>query len=340
MRASRLQRDESVPPARNSVYRRALVVKSLGVVNPLPAVTVFSPAKINLFLAVTGRRADGYHELVSVAMPLTFGDTLTVEVKGQRSKDESQKLSGGDQFALECDDPEVPRDETNLVLRAARLFRERTGWKEPATFRLVKRIPIGAGLGGGSSNGTAALIALNQLSGAGLGRDALAALAAQVGSDCALFLPGGPVVMRGRGECVERLPEPAARRLRGRRVLLFKPSLGIGTAWAYARLASGMPDGYLPADEAERRLAAWMAGEAAAEELLFNSFEPVVFRKFVALPTLRERLRTRFGLVPRLSGSGSACFVLLPDDAPVAEITACIREAWGAASFVQAAAIA
>jgi 4-diphosphocytidyl-2-C-methyl-D-erythritol kinase len=306
-------------------------------------VAIFSPAKINLYLAVTGRRADGYHDLVSVAAPLDFGDQLTAEVTGRKSKGDSR-------YTVECDDPEVPPCGDNLVVKAAEAFAEVTGWKEPVAFRLAKRIPMGAGLGGGSSNAVAALLALNQLSGARLGREALAALAARLGSDCPLFLPGGPVVMRGRGERVEPLPAAAARRLRGRRVLLFKPaSLAVGTAWAYARLAAaaeaapaagGTPGAYLSAMEAERRLTAWIDGNAGAEELLFNNMEPVVFRKFVALPALSERLRDRFGLAPRLSGSGSACFALLSADAPVEAITAAIREAWGAVAFVQVAAIA
>jgi len=316
-------------------------------------VTVFSPAKINLFLAITGQRADGYHDLVSVAAPLEFGDQLIAEAKGEGRK-------AKDQFSLECDDPEVPRDETNLVAKAARRFCEATGWKAAVAFRLTKRIPLGAGLGGGSSNAAAALLALNQLSGAGLSRDRLMALAAQVGSDCPLFLPGGPVLMRGRGEQVESLPAAAAGRLRGRRVLLFKPNFSIRTAWAYERMAActgasaaataradksapgaaRAPAGYLSAAEAERRLAAWIAGNAGAEELLFNNLEPVVFRKFIALPALLERLQTRFGLAPRMSGSGSACFVLLPDDAPVEEIIGSVREAWGPLCFVHPTVIA
>jgi len=308
------------------------VVKSLGVGNALPAVTIFSPAKINLFLAITGRRADGYHDLVSVATPLVFGDQLVAEVGGGEP-------DPGGQFSLACDDPEVPCDETNLILKAARLFAAAAGWKRAVAFRLTKRIPMGAGLGGGSSNGAAALLALNRLSGAGVPRDALMALAAQVGSDCPLFLPGGPVMMRGRGERVEPLPVAAARRLRGRQVLLFKPTLSIRTAWVYERVAAAA-GGYEAAAEAERRLAAWLAGEADPAQLLHNNLEPVVFRKFLALPALLERLRTRFGLAAGMSGSGSACFALLPDGAPLAEIFAAIREAWGPLSFVESTAIA
>jgi 4-diphosphocytidyl-2-C-methyl-D-erythritol kinase len=313
-------------------------------VSPPQSVTLFSPAKINLFLAVTGRRTDGYHDLVSVAAPLTFGDDLTAETESfvaKAGEDEGRKPEGARQFSLECDDPEVPVDETNLVLTAAGLFREATGWREPVAFRLHKRIPVGAGLGGGSSNAVAALRALNQLSGAGLDHGALASLAARVGSDCPLFLHGGPVVMRGRGERVEPLPGRAAERLRGRQVLLFKPAgFSVSTAWAYARMTARVPTDYLPAAEAERRLATWMAGTGGAEDVLFNNMEPAVFQKFIALPALLERVRVGFGLAPRMSGSGSACFALLPADSPVEAIIACIREAWGAVCFVQTTTIA
>jgi 4-diphosphocytidyl-2-C-methyl-D-erythritol kinase len=309
------------------------VVKFLSVVNPLPTVTVFSPAKINLYLAVTGRRVDGYHDLVSVVAPLTFGDQLVAEARGEGQ-------TGRDQFVLECDDPGLAVDGSNLVLMAAAAFGRAIGWKAAVKFRLIKRIPVGAGLGGGSSNAAATLLALNQLSGAGLDRAALTTLAMQVGSDCPLFLPGGPVVMRGRGEQVEPLPAATAARWRGRRVLLFKPDFSIGTAWAYGQMAASAPAGYLPAPEAERRLAAWIAGAAGAGELLFNNLEPVVFRKFIALPALLERLRTRFDLAPRMSGSGSACFALLPDGAPMGEIIDSIREAWGPRCFVRSTAIA
>ena len=316
------------------VYSRALAVKSLAVSNPPRSVTVSSPAKINLFLAVTGRRDDGYHDLVSLVAPLTFGDELTAEVENRVARAEEQ-------FRLECDVPEVPVDGRNLVLQAAAALREVTGWTEPVMFRLTKRIPLGAGLGGGSSNAVAALRALNQLSGAGLGLGQLTGLAARVGSDCALFLHDQPVIIRGRGERVEELPGSAVRRLRGRRVLLFKPAgFGVNTAWAYAQMAAGAPATYLAAADAERRLADWIAGEADATDLLFNNIDRVVFRKYLALPVMWERLRTRYGLAACLSGSGSAGFALLPPDAPVEAIAADIREAWGSGALVQVAQIA
>jgi 4-diphosphocytidyl-2-C-methyl-D-erythritol kinase len=166
---------------------------------------------------------------------------------------------------------------------------------------------------------------------------ALAQVAAEVGSDCALFLPGGPVVMRGRGERVEPLPAAAAGKLRGRPVLIFKPGFAIATPWAYARFAAQAKGIYSPVAEAETRLAALVQAVAAggnAEELLANDLERAAFAKFVALPVLLDQLRRQFGLAPRMSGSGSACFALIPAGAPVAAIEATVRAAWGASAFV------
>ena len=283
---------------------------------------VQSPAKLNLFLAITGRRADGFHDLVSVAAPVDFGDTLEIE-----------ETAGG--FALVCNDPALEIDETNLVLRAARAFAAASGWTGGARFLLVKRIPMGAGLGGGSSNAAATLRGLNELAGHPLSDARLAEIAAQLGSDCVLFLNGGPVLMRGRGERVEALPAAATRRLKGRRVLIFKPGFSISTVWAYRQMAAGAPHSYLQVAAAEARLAAWLETSGKpAEELLFNNMEGPAFAKYIALPVLLDVLRTEFGIAPRMSGSGSACFALLQDEAAVEPIRALIREHWGEEAFV------
>lgn len=285
-------------------------------------ITLQSPAKLNLFLAITGRREDGFHDLVSVAAPVEFGDTLTVE----------PRMVG---YTLECDEPSLKIDDTNLVLRAAQLFNTVTGWTGGAHFSLKKRIPIGAGLGGGSSNATTALLALNQIAGAPLTMDQLTRLAARLGSDCALFLQGGPVIMRGRGEQVQPLPPQAADRLRRHRVLIFKPPFGISTAWAYGQMAAGAPATYLPAMEAETRLECWVDhATAPGEELLFNNMETPAFTKYISLPVAMERLRDEFDLSPRMSGSGSACFAFLPDSAAVEPVARRICELWGAGTFV------
>lgn len=292
-------------------------------------VTLFSPAKLNLSLAITGRRADGFHELISVTSQVAFGDTL----RATRTED-------GAGFVLRCDAPGVPVDGTNLVLKAAAAFAAETGWRGGAEFELEKRTPAGAGLGGGSSNAVAALRALETLSGVTLETERRVALAAGLGSDCPLFWHGRPVVMRGRGEFIEPLGEAGAARLRGRRVLIFKPDFGVATAWAYQALAA-RPEWYADAAAEEARLAAWLAdGAAPLARLLGNTLERPVFAKWVALPAMLAWLRERHGLEARMSGSGSACFALLEEGADAGAITATIREGWGAEVFVQATELA
>lgn len=295
----------------------------------MKSIVLPSPAKLNLFLAITGRRPDGFHELLSVAAPLSFGDTLTIE---------STEEEG---FRLTCDDPALPVDETNLVLRAARAFATTTGGKGGAVFHLAKRIPLGAGLGGGSSNAAMALRGLNDLAGRPLNGGQLEMLASRIGSDCALFLRDGPVTMRGRGERLEALAPSALSRLRGRRVLIFKPSFSIATAWAYGQLVAAGRGAYLPQVEAEARLKRWIEdGSAPVEALLFNTMETVAFAKYLALPTLLADLERSYSLQARMSGSGSACFALLPAKGPKAEeLAAFIRQAWGPETFVTAAEI-
>ncbi len=281
-----------------------------------------APAKINLFLAVTGRRPDGYHNLVSVAAPLVWGDSVGVEATGES-------------FAVECDSPDVPTDGSNLVIKAAAAFAAATGWAGGARFTLSKRIPSGAGLGGASSDAAAALEALNAIAGRPLDPAGLAAVASAVGSDCALFLSKGPVIMRGRGELIEALPREPYSRIRGMRVLVFKPGFAISTPWAYGRLAAEAPRSYVEPGRAESLLESWVQKTGApAKDLFFNSFERPVFAKFGALPIVLDRLRDRFGIEARMSGSGSACFALLNENADAGPVVALIREAWGASAFV------
>lgn len=288
------------------------------------SLTLFAPAKINLFLAITGRRLDGFHDLVSVAAPLAFGDELTLEPR-----------PGEGVYSLTCDDSSVPVDETNLVLRAARLYHEASGWKRSIHFTLTKRIPLGAGLGGGSSDGTAALLGLNQLNGSSLNHDTLTRLAAQLGSDCALFLQRQACVMRGRGELVESLSREGGVRIRGRRLIVFKPSFGISTAWAYGQMIAAAPNHYVSAFDAEAKLTSWLtAPEKPLEELIANNLETVAFAKFIALPTLLNQLRSQFHLCASMSGSGSACYVLLEENTLVEPLMAFIRAAWGESVFM------
>lgn len=276
-----------------------------------------SPAKINLFLAVTGRRADGFHDLLSVVVRTAFGDTLELEPQADASQGDTLTCTGSSEG--------VPTDGTNLVLRAAALFRRSFPDTPFLHFTLHKAVPHGAGLGGGSSNAAAALRLLDHFVG-GVPPARLRALAAALGSDVPLFLAPGPVIMRGRGERLEPLPERAASVLRGRTVILSGPPVGMETARAYGLLAAR--GAYLSAEDAEARLAHWLAEPESWPAFLYNSFEGVVGRR---LPTITVVLRElRAAAIPALmTGSGSVCCAFPPDTNAAHQANTLFDNAWG-----------
>ncbi len=285
---------------------------------------MFCPAKVNLFLAVTGRRADGFHELISLVAPVSLGDDLIVSVAARPGT-----------LELVCEDDRIPLDETNLVMRAAREFLRISGHEEGLRFELVKRIPVEAGLGGGSSDAAGALLLLNDLFDHPFSMATLEEMAAELGSDCPFFLRGEPRIMRGRGENLEALSGERKRDLAGRWVALFKPMFGINTAWAYDQLAGARPSAYVDPGEAEDRLAAWNTGRSELEALLFNNLEVPVFKKYVALPTLLQQIREDLHLPCAMSGSGSTCFALLPDFNKGADLADLVKRAWGENTFLR-----
>jgi len=303
-----------------------------------------APAKLNLFLAITRRRSDGFHNLVSLAVPLDFGDELELRLIEAGADTTRLVLEGVG------DTTEVPSGADNLVLRAATAFREASGFSRPVEFVLKKQVPVGAGLGGGSSDAVAALRGLNTLAaeeGCALDEKTLSTLAAKLGADCAFFAHGQPAIMRGRGEIIEPLSEIATRRLCARQLFVCKPAFGVSTAWAYREMSQSS-DGcfYLAEDEAEQLCAQWIKSGTEHEQpelLTFNNMKPVVFRKYPALPVLAAVFRKRFGLTLRMSGSGSACFTFLPEETSRPDTNAtlpeqlneCVREFWGPSAFTR-----
>ncbi len=289
-----------------------------------------APAKINLYLAVTGRRPDGFHELISLVAPLEWADILLIEPQPDAKQD-----------TLACDYPGVPVDASNLVLKAAAIFRQHAVAGTPFVhFELRKAIPHGAGLGGGSSDAAAALRGLNQLAAQPLKPEQLRACAALVGSDVPLFLANVPVIMRGRGEQVEPLASIAQGVLQGRELIVFKPPFGVATAWAYARLREHGDAWYIPPAVAQQKLAGWLAAPTWETLPLENNLEHPVFEKYAALPALLRELHERFQLRCAMSGSGSACFALLEPGQPSAAVVQTIRDAWGPEAIVQATRLA
>jgi 4-diphosphocytidyl-2-C-methyl-D-erythritol kinase len=276
-------------------------------------------AKINLSLAITGRRADGFHELVSLVAPLGLADTLSLEP--------------GRPLGLTCDDASLPVDGTNLVLKAAAAYARRRPSAPTGHFHLIKKVPHGAGLGGGSADAAAALRLLDQASGEPLGAEALEALAAEVGSDCPFFVRGQAAVMRGRGERLELLPPAARAALAGRKVVLVKPPFGIPTPEAYGLLAKA--GRYRPAAQAEAELDAWVADPSADPSALGNDLVVPVFAKYLALPVGLESLRHATGYAGRMTGSGSACFGFVSDGFDHARLREEAHRVWGPGAWVE-----
>ncbi|WP_338687153.1 4-(cytidine 5'-diphospho)-2-C-methyl-D-erythritol kinase [Haloferula helveola] len=260
--------------------------------------TVEAPAKLNLSLRVIRRRDDGFHEIDSVMVTLPgLHDRITI--------------TGADEDRFECDEPGVPTDGSNLAMKALAVFREETGEMDPLAVKLEKRIPHGAGLGGGSSDAAAMLRALDTHFGTKLGVDALVELAARIGSDIPFFL--GPPVGRvlGRGEILEPGPE-----LPELQVVLLKPSFGVSTPDAYRR----WKDAPAVADvDFAPQVLDW--GE------LVNDLERPVFGKHLFLAEMREWLRARPEVAGALmSGSGSTVFAVLEDPGKAGEVISAAKE--------------
>ena len=249
--------------------------------------TLEAPAKINLTLEVTGRRADGYHDIASIMQTVGLVDELTF--------DEADGLT------LECDAPELQTHD-NLVLRAARLLREHAGVDHGARIRLRKRIPHPAGLGGGSSDAATALIGLCRMWGLDMSVSDLTPLAASLGSDIPFFLHGGTALVSGRGEKVRPLP---AAELGS--VIILAPDIEAEnkTAAMYGRLGpSEMTRGFLT-----RKLAARiMGGGDVPPQFLFNVFDSVALQAFDELETYWRTLEDLGAREVHLAGSGPALF--------------------------------
>ena len=261
------------------------------------SLTLHAPAKLNLSLRVLGKRADGYHEI----------DTLMVKLPGLTDQLEFRENAG---FVFHCDDPEVPGDEQNLVVKAVRSYAAAAGIACDCAITLKKSIPHGAGLGGGSSDAAATLLGLDQWHAQKLGAARLHELAASLGSDVAFFLADGAARCTGRGEIIEAADAPPALR-----VLLLKPWFGVPTPDAYERW-SGSHE--LPG-------VCYTAQETGGVSLV-NDLERPVFAKHRFLAELKQWLLDRRETAAALlCGSGSTVFAVLHDDADAEALAKCAR---------------
>jgi 4-diphosphocytidyl-2-C-methyl-D-erythritol kinase len=246
---------------------------------------VFAPAKINLSLKILSQRKDGFHEIETLIAPVSLHDEIKID-----------KVDVGRRIKFRCDDPLVPRGEDNLVVRAANRFFAATKLTPAVSIELKKKIPHGAGLGGGSSDAAATLLALNQLFETSLTREELAKLGSEIGSDVPFFIFESAAICRGRGELVTsmKLPEQLS-------ILLLKPDFVVATAWAYSRWR----------DSREIPGVTYSAQKFAGQTFV-NDLERPVFEKFVFLAQLKMwLLKQREVGAALMSGSGSTIFAVL-----------------------------
>jgi 4-diphosphocytidyl-2-C-methyl-D-erythritol kinase len=251
------------------------------------SLTLLAPAKINLSLRLLNKRADGYHEIETLMAPITLADEIEITCIHAHAPSP---------ITLTCNDPSLPLGEKNLCVKAAQAFQEATGIDNPVAITLLKKIPHGAGLGGGSSDAAAVLQGMNTLFKNPLVEEELHLLAALIGSDVPFFLEGKPAWCRGRGEILsEAAPLPAWN------LLLIKPPFSVDTAWAYQHW-----------DKKNEIQKTPVTHDGIT---LVNHLEVPVFEKHLLLPILKEwLLKQPEAITAWMSGSGSTIVTLLKQE--------------------------
>ncbi len=260
----------------------------------MPKLILSAPAKVNLSLRILGRRDDGYHELLTLMQPLSLADELSVELKDQG-------------LSLECSDPALNDD--NLVLRAAKTYFAALGRPGGASFSLVKKIPVAAGLGGGSSDAAAALIGLNALHGGALPAEKLVSLAAGLGADVPFFLACRTALCSGIGDRVE--PVSAFPLLN---YVLINPGFAVSTARVYSQydLTWTKPTNF-------NKMGSLPCTGDALCDILVNDLENVTIREYPQLEEVKRAMADSGAQGVLMSGSGPTVFGVFPDAASAAK---------------------
>ena len=265
----------------------------------LPAsITVSAPAKINLVLRILDRRPDGYHNLWSLMQTVQLKDELALSLNDNHST-----------ISLRCDEPSLKAGPSNLAYRAAAAVLEQNGQTVGLDLVLAKRIPMGAGLGGGSSDAATTIAGLNRLLNLGWSKEKMASIGQTLGSDVPFFFFAPSAIVEGRGEKV------APVRIKGGRwIVLVNPGFPVETKWAYQEL-SGSRMGVQPLSSVHAGLR--NASELSWEEVLQaaeNDFEATVFKAYPGLYKIKQKLLTEGAEVALLSGSGATVFGVFRDE--------------------------
>jgi 4-diphosphocytidyl-2-C-methyl-D-erythritol kinase len=251
------------------------------------SIKISAPAKLNLYLKITGQRADGYHELVSLMVPVALFDELKI----------SRAENGLD---VVCKGRKLPTGQDNLVYRAALSFFKATGIKEGANIELIKNIPVSAGLGGGSSDAAATLTGLNRLWGNPLSKEELERLAFSLGADVPFFLLKKPAIARGIGEILQPL-----NNLPIFWYVIMSPRLAVSTSWAYKQIK-------LKLTEKEKKDIISNSENVTfnVPDMLSNDLEKVTLGKYSFLCQIKDSLIQLGALGALMTGSGPSLFGL------------------------------
>lgn len=260
---------------------------------------LFSPAKINIFLRVVRRRDDGFHDLASLFHVIDLGDDMGFSLRS----------AGSGVDTLACNVEDIPTDSSNLVIKALDLFREKTGAAEHFDVELFKRVPHGAGMGGGSGNAATALWAANELTGRPATTAQLLEWSGEIGSDISVFFSNGAAYCTGRGEIVEDVAPPIPL---STPLLLVKPPIGLSTPEIFKNLDLDRRSTADPRDLLSR-----LYSEGATQELVVNDLEAPAFSKLPQLASLKERLQNE-GMYDSvfMTGSGSTIVAMGSDKKP------------------------
>jgi 4-diphosphocytidyl-2-C-methyl-D-erythritol kinase len=249
-------------------------------------------AKINWNLRILGKRPDGYHEVATVLQTISLCDELSFELRAD------------DRIVLTCDDPEIPVDDSNLIVRAARALSNQRG----ANIQLIKKIPTRGGLGGGSSNAAITLLALSKLWDLPLGKNP-GQIGSQIGADVPFFLTGGTALARGIGTEIEEISDTEKKHL-----IVVTPNVAVSTAEAYAALKSPS----LTTQESLSILASSFAAPSFDDRTqwpLHNDFEGVIFEIEPEIRRAKLALLEAGAQDALLAGSGSSVFGIFTDEA-------------------------
>nr|AOV62776.1 4-diphosphocytidyl-2-C-methyl-D-erythritol kinase [Morus alba] len=267
---------------------------------PLSRLTLFSPCKINVFLRITNKREDGYHDLASLFHVISLGDVLKFSLSPSKTKD-----------SLSTNAPGVPLDDRNLIIKALNLYRKKTGTDNYFWIHLDKKVPTGAGLGGGSSNAATALWAANQFSGGLATEKELQEWSSEIGSDIPFFFSQGAAYCTGRGEVVQDILPPVPLDIP---MSLIKPQEACSTAEVYKRLRLDKTSNVDPLQLLDK-----ISRDGISQDICINDLEPPAFEVLPSLKRLKQRIiaagRGQYDAV-FMSGSGSTIVGIGSPDPP------------------------